>query len=70
MEETVGKQNELPPTTPKTGLHSKKVMLCIWWNWNGVLCYKPLLENQMINSYKYCSQFSQLKAALDKNFRN
>ena len=26
-----GKWNEPPLTTPKAGLHPKKVMLCIWW---------------------------------------
>ena len=47
-----GKQNEPPPTTPKAGFHPKKMMLCIWWDWKGVLCYEILLENQMINSNK------------------
>ena len=61
-----GKQNEPPPTTPKAGLHPKKVMLCIWWDWKGVLYYKLLPENQMINSNKYCSQLDQLKASLDE----
>ena len=60
-----GKQNELPPATPKAGLHPKKVM-CIWWDWKGVLYYELLPENQTINSNKYCSQLDQLKAALDK----
>ena len=60
-----GKQNEPPPTTPKTGLHPKKVM-CIWWDWQGVLYDELLPENQKINSNKYCSQLDQLKAALDK----
>ena len=32
----------------------------------GVLYYKLLVENQMINSSKYCSKVDQLKAALDK----
>ena len=32
----------------------------------GVLYYELLLENQMINSNKYCSQLDQLKAALDE----
>ncbi|XP_044781704.2 Alstrom syndrome protein 1 isoform X2 [Bubalus bubalis] len=31
-----GKQNE-PPTTPKSDLHPKKVMLYIWWDRKGVL---------------------------------
>ena len=58
------KRNEPPPTTPKAGLHPKKVMLCIWWDWKGVLYYELLLENQTIYSYKLCSQLDQLKAAL------
>ena len=61
-----GKQKEPPPTTPKASLHPKKVMLCIWWDWKGVLYYELLPENQTINSNKYCSQIDQLKAALDE----
>ena len=62
-----GKRNELPQTTPKVGLHPKKVMLCIQWDWKGVLYDELLPENQTINSNKYCSQLDQLKEALDEN---
>ena len=62
MEE--GKGNEPPPTTPKAGLYPKKVMLCIWWYWKEVPHYELLLEKQMINSKKYCSQSDQLKVML------
>ena len=41
-------------------------MLCIWWDWKGVLYYELLPENQTINSNKYCSQLDQLKAALNE----
>ena len=41
-------------------------MLCIWWDWKGVLYYELLPKNQRINSNKYCSQLDQLKAALDE----
>ena len=61
-----GKQNEPPATKPKAGLHPKKVMLCIWWDWKGVLYYELLPENQTIISSKYCSQLDQLKAALNE----
>ena len=61
-----GKRNEPLPTTPKAGLHPKKVMY-IWWDWKGVLYYELRPENQMINSKKYYSQLDQLKAALDEN---
>ena len=57
------KGDEPPPTTPKAGLHPEKVM-CIRWDWKGVLYYELLLENQTINSNKYCSQLDQLKTAL------
>ena len=65
-----GKQNEPPSTTPKASLHPKKVMLCTWWDWKGVLYYELLPENQMIHSKKYCSQLDQLKAALDESVQN
>ena len=61
-----GKRNEPLPTTSKAGLHPKKVMLSIWWDWKGVLYYELLSENQTINSSKYCSQLAQMKAVLDK----
>ena len=61
-----GKRNEPPPTTPKAGLRQKKVMLCIRWDWKGVLYYELLPESQTINSDKYYSQLDQLKAALDE----
>ena len=61
-----GKRNEPPPTTRKADLHPKKVMLCIWWDWKGVLYYELLPKNQTINCNKYCSELDQLKAALDE----
>ena len=61
-----GRRNKPPSATPKAGLHPEKVMLYIWWDWKGVLYYELLLENQTINSNKYCSQLDQLKAALDE----
>jgi len=32
-----GKRYEPPLTALKASLHPKKVMLCIWWDWNRVL---------------------------------
>ena len=60
------KWNEPSPTTPKVGLQPKKVM-CICWNWKGILYYELLPENQMIDSSKYCSQLEQLKVVLSGN---
>jgi len=61
-----GKRYEPPLTAPKAGLHPKKVMLCIWWDWKGIVYYELLSHNQTINSDKYCSQLDRLKAAIDE----
>ena len=49
QKETWGEQNELPPTTPKASLHPKKIMLCMWWEWKGVVCYEILTRDQIAN---------------------
>jgi len=59
-------ENESSLTAPKAGLHPKKVMLCIWWDWKGIVYYEFLPHNQTINSDKYCSQLDRLKAAIDE----
>jgi len=56
---------EPPLIAPKTGLHPK-VLLCIWWDWKGIVYYELLPHNQTINSDKYCSQLDRLKAAIDE----
>ena len=63
----VSKMNT-PPTILKASFNSKKMMLCIWWDWKGILYYELLPENQTINSNKYCSQLDQLKAALYEKY--
>ena len=67
MEEIHGasKMNHHQPHQ-RPGFLPKKVMLYILWDWKRVLYHKLLLENQTINSNKYCSQLNQLKAVLDK----
>lgn len=60
------KRDESTITTPATDLHPKKVMLCIWWDWKGIVYYELLPQNQMLNSDKYCSQLDRLKAAIDE----
>ncbi|XP_018046256.1 PREDICTED: histone-lysine N-methyltransferase SETMAR-like [Atta colombica] len=61
-----GKRNESPLAIPKAGLHPKKVMLCVWWDWKGILYYELLPNNKTINSEKYCSQLDELKTAIEQ----
>jgi histone-lysine N-methyltransferase SETMAR len=61
-----GSQTERPLSIPKAELHQKKVMLCIWWDWKGILYYDLLPRNKTINSDAYCSQLDRPKAAIDQ----
>lgn len=60
---------ETPETVAKAGLYPKKVMLSIWWDWQGVLYYELLPQNQTIDSTKYFSLLNKLKQAIKDNRR-
>ncbi|CAK9834541.1 Mariner Mos1 transposase [Anthophora retusa] len=60
---TWSKENR-PSTVAMPGLHPKKVLLCIWWDWKGVVYYELLPQGDTINADKYCNQLDQLKAAI------
>ena len=68
MEVIMGQAKLTTNNHTKGQLHSNKPMLCIWWDWNGVLYYNLLLKNQVISSNKYFSQLDQLKTALDEKY--
>lgn len=61
-----GKPGEQPPTTAVKKFHPKKVMLCIWWDWKGIIYYELIKQNETIDSIKYCAQLDRLKAAIDE----
>ncbi|CAK9809343.1 Histone-lysine N-methyltransferase SETMAR [Anthophora plagiata] len=57
-------RDKCPSTVARPGLHPKKVLLSIWWDWKGILYYELLPEGQTINSEKYCTQLEKLKEAI------
>lgn len=40
------------PQTAKASLHPKKVMLGIWWDWEGIVCYELLPETRPLSRRK------------------
>jgi len=36
------KQGEAPQTVAKSGLTPRKMMLCVWWDWKGIIHYELL----------------------------
>lgn len=49
----------------KDCLHPK-MMMCIWWNWNRVPKYEPLLEKEIIGLNNFYTQLDQLKIAINE----
>ena len=47
---------DLPEPEPKNDLHPKKVMLSVWWDFEGIIYYELLLLNTTIDSKLYCEQ--------------
>lgn len=58
-----GKQNEPPFNSSKSMSAFENVLLCIWWDWNGIR--KRFLQNQT-NSDKHCPQLDQLKTTCNE----
>ena len=48
----------------KPGLTARKVLLCVWWDWQGIIHYELLPYGQTLNSDMYCQQLDRLNAAL------
>ena len=53
-----------PVPTPKPGLHPKKVLLCVWWDMDGVVHFELLDMGQAITAEVYCQQLDRLRTKL------
>ena len=58
--------NESPKQQPKKDIHVKKVKLCVWWDFKGIIYFEILPQNQTINSVVYCRQLSNLAEKLER----
>ena len=61
------KAAESSQTVNKPGLTARKVLLCVWWDWKGIIHYELLPYSQTLNSTIYCEQLDRLKQAIDQN---
>ena len=55
-----------PQRQPKSGLHSLKVMLSVWWDSEGVILYELLPKNKTITADVYCAQLDRLAAQIER----
>ena len=50
----------------KRNIHSAKVLLCIWWDYLGVVYYELMKPGETITSETYKTQLIHLKEAIEK----
>ncbi|GBP14213.1 Mariner Mos1 transposase [Eumeta japonica] len=48
------------------GLTGNKIMVCVWWDWKGIIYYELLLPGKTINSDLYYQQMMKLKQEVKK----
>ncbi|GFU31336.1 mariner transposase [Trichonephila clavipes] len=60
------KRSEAAQTVTKLEFTAKKVLLCIWGDWRGIICYELLPYSQTLNLDMYCQQLNRLKLAIDQ----
>ncbi|GBP38736.1 Histone-lysine N-methyltransferase SETMAR [Eumeta japonica] len=52
--------------TAKSGLTPNKLILCVWWDWKGIIHYELLPPGKIISSDLYCQQLMRLKQEVEK----
>ncbi|GFV18267.1 mariner Mos1 transposase [Trichonephila clavipes] len=60
------KHGEAAPTLAKLGLSARKVLLCIWWQWKGIIYFELLRYGERLISDLCCQQLCRLKLAIDQ----
>ncbi|GFW41692.1 putative DD34D transposase [Trichonephila clavipes] len=45
---------------------ARRVLLCIWWDWKGIIYYEWLPYRQTLNSDLYCQQLDYWKLVIDQ----
>ena len=48
----------------QAGIHRKKVLLSVWWDYKGIVYFELLPPNRTINSVVYIEQLTKLNNAI------
>lgn len=55
-----------PIPTAKAGLHPRRIMMSVWWDYRGIIYFELLPRNITITGQIYCDQLGRLEAKLKK----
>ena len=69
-ERSWSKRDEPAQSTSEGDIHQKKVMLCVWWDFKGIVYFELLPRNQTINSNVYCRQPMKLDKEIKESVHN
>src|SRR5689334_10677185 len=47
-------KGQTSPSVPKQNQFGKKVMICVWWNFEGILHFELVPKGRAINAELYC----------------
>lgn len=56
------------PSIPKQNRFGKKVMLCVWWNFEGIVHFELVPNGRAINAELYCQQLDRVYDKLKENY--
>ncbi|GFU77807.1 histone-lysine N-methyltransferase SETMAR [Trichonephila clavipes] len=51
-------------SVPKSSIHQRKALLCLWWDRKGPVYYELLKQGKTINMDLYCNQLDKLNTAI------
>ena len=60
------KSEEAAQTSSKADKHQKKVMLCVWWDYQGIIYFEILSSRQRINFDIYINQLTKLNTEIQE----
>ena len=66
MQKVVDWQDKSLQPIPKAELQRRKVMLCVWWDHQGIIHFEFLNYNQMLNADLYSQQLQHMHGNLRK----
>ena len=55
---------DTPKPRVKSDLHPRKTMICVWWDWEGMVHWEMLERNASINKELYIAQLRRVNEAI------
>ena len=59
---------QMAEPVPKRDHLSRKAMLCVWWNFEGIIHFKLVLNNRSIDAELYSAQLDRMHTALAQKY--